>query len=383
MNVICKTRRTGSINQIYKQISTKARDRDLTFDVGRMSREIISHLYVICGRVGAENVRLYQEKARAIEADFTAIDGTWPSLKRTIRKMIEPGKHRGILLIGTRNELPGVHLKFQQNDGYSDWFTEDADGDGIPDIPVGRIYGPPKTVLYHMDPQIIDSDIAVVFDSEPGRSDKHVKALAKLGFDVEVLRKYESVHSKLLSVSEFILQFSDGIYTSRVHGTPEMWVTHNSLIMNHEHVRQIEFRGYPVVYSEACSTAKEGALIRAFLDSGACYIGSTMDTINNRVPFDNWRKCAYADGYKYGILDLLDSKAFIGQVKLGVDREIYENLDQRHKMEIEKISTGITADVSSENVLSVLEWIMCGNPLRSTTVGPNADYTPGTIIVDT
>ncbi len=384
MNIIYKQRRpSGSINQIYKRMTGVTRERTLTFEVGRLPRATLSHLCIVCGKVGEENVRLYRKKAREIDADFVVTPPAWSSVKKTIRSEVDPGKHKGLLLIGTQQELQGVPLKFQDSVGFSDWFIEDADGDGVPDIPVGRIYGPPETVLYQMDPNIIDSNIAVVFDSEPGRSDRHVKALARLGFDVEVLQRYDDVYARLLSVSEFILQFSDGVYTSRVHGTPDMWATHNSLILAHDQVRRISFSGYPAVYSEACSTAREGALIRAFLDRGACYIGSTLDTINNRVPFDDWRKCAYADGYKFGFLDLLDSTESIGQTKLNVDRSLYENLSQGHRSEIERLGSGIDSEVRSENVLSVLEWVLCGNPLRNTTVGPNADYMPGKIIVDT
>ena len=70
-------------------------------------------------------------------------------------------------------------------------------------------------------------------------------------------------------------------------------------------------------------------------------------------------------------------------MKLHVDREIFKNLDSQFAKEIEGIRKGQTTKLSSEKVLSVIEWILFGNPLRRTTVGPNADYTPGRLIVDT
>lgn len=234
-----------------------------------------------------------------------------------------------------------------------------------------------------MDPKIIDSDIAIVFDSQPGRSNRHVEGLAALGFDVEVLGRYTDEEQKLMSVSEFILQFSDGVFTSRIHGTPDRWATHNSVILTSEQTSTIRFEGYPVIYSEACSTAQEGPLLRAFLDQGSLYIGSTLDTLNNVEPFDNWRTCPYCDGWKFGFLDLLDTYELIGQVKVTVDRELTRNLDSGVMKELENVRTGVTNTLTNDNAVSICEWVLFGNPLRPTTVGPNANYSPGRIIVDT
>jgi hypothetical protein len=112
-------------------------------------------------------------------------------------------------------------------------------------------------------------------------------------------------------------------------------------------------------------------------------MGAIHDTMNNTRPFEDWRNCAYCDGFKYGILDLLDSYETLGQVKLQVERELFDHLDESPRRQIEEMANGQANGVSSENALSVIEWIMLGNPLRRTTVGPNADYAPGTIVVDT
>ena len=234
-----------------------------------------------------------------------------------------------------------------------------------------------------MDPNIIDSNIAVIFDSQPGRSSRHVESLMKLGFSVQVLKQYSQDYEGILGSSEFILQFSDGVFTSRIHGTPEKWASHNSDILTSSQTKGIHFKGYPVVFSEACSTAQEGPLLTAFLDQGVAYIGATLDTLNNIEPFDNWKQCAYADGWKFGFLDLLDSHDLIGEVKLGVDRGITENLAEDVSKEIEEIKLGNVSEIRSDEAVSTIEWVLFGNPLRRTTVGPNADFTPGNIIVDT
>ncbi|MHA1928753.1 MAG: hypothetical protein ACTSV2_09275 [Candidatus Thorarchaeota archaeon] len=385
MNIIRKGTRTGTINEVRKKFTEeKRKDRDLTFDIGKLPRDILSKMLVVCGKVGKENIEKYQMKANEIDAEFIVETGSsWILTRQTLQERFDPKQHLGVLMIGSNKELPGTQLKYQGAYAFTDYFIQDLHNDGIPNIPVGRIFGEPETVLYHMDPFIIDSDIAIVFDSQPGRSSRHVEGLAKLGFDVEVLTKYTDEERKLLAMSEFILQFSDGLYTSRIHGTPEQWASHNSVIISYEQTNSIKFEGYPVVYSEACSTAQEGPLLKAFLDSGACYIGSTLDTLNNIEQFEDWRDCAYADGYKFGFLDLLDTYELIGQVKMNVDKGITERLKPAVKQELEQIKIGNTTKIESDHVLSIVEWVLFGNPLRNTTVGPDADYTPGTLIVDT
>jgi hypothetical protein len=384
MNVILKGKNTGTINEIRKLLSTKRPDLSRTYELSRIPQDVISKMLVVCGRVGSENVDVYQRKAEDLQADFLVDnDDTWMQMRKTIRDSFDPNRHSAILLVGSNDELPSTPLQFRDTQDFTDWFIQDMDGDGIPDVPVGRVFGPPKTVLYHMDPMIIDSNIAIIFDSQPGRSNRHVKALLNLGFDVQVLERFDPEDMKLMSLSEFILQFSDGIYTSRVHGTPEMWASHNSLILSHQQVSQIGFQGYPFVYSEACCTAREGPLVKAFLNQGACYLGAILDTMNNTRPFEDWRGCAYCDGFKYGILDLLDSYDTLGQVKLQVERELLNHLDEIPRRQVQEMAEGQANSVSSENALSVIEWVMLGNPLRRATVGPNADYSPGTIVADT
>jgi len=384
MNIIRKSG-TGSINEIKKRFTRKERsEADLTFDIGRMPRDTLSKMLVICGKVGKENIAQYELKAKELNCDFIAEKGrSWVLTQKTIRDNYDPDNHLGVLLIGDNKELPATQITYQSDYAFTDWFIQDLDGDLIPDFPVGRIFGSPETVLYHMDPRIIDSDIAIVFDSQPGRSSRHVEGLAALGFDVEVLGKFSNDDRKLLSVSEFILQFSDGVFTSRIHGTPDKWATHNSIILDSEQTSTISFEGYPVVFSEACSTALEGPLLKAFLDQGSIYIGSTLDTMNNVESFTDWKLCPYSDGWKFGFLDLLDTYELIGQVKVSVDREITLNLDNKATAELENVRKGNTNTLTNEHAVSVCEWVLFGNPLRPTTVGPNANYSPGKIVVDT
>ena len=63
MNVIQKSG-TGAIDRIRKTSADKMTDRDLSFEVGRTSREVLRKLLVVCGKVGKENTALYKNKAR-------------------------------------------------------------------------------------------------------------------------------------------------------------------------------------------------------------------------------------------------------------------------------------------------------------------------------
>ncbi len=383
MNIIRKSG-YGTVNEIRKIFRKRRSQEELSFDIGQMDRNLLKRMLVVCGRVGSKNEELYHEKAEILESDYIVEKGrSWILTQKTIKENYDPNFHKGVLLIGSNKELPATQISYDSVYSFTDWFIQDLDGDGIPDFPFGRIFGPPETVLYHMDPFIVDSNIAVVFDSQPKRSNRHALALAELGFDVEVLHQFSDDDSKLLSVSEFILQFSDGVFTTRIHGTPDKWATHNSVILSYEQASAIKFKGYPVVYSEACCTAQEGPLLKAFLNSGASYIGATLDTMNNVKPFDDWRSCAYCDGWKFGFLDFLDSHELIGEVKLAVDKTLTENLDRKSLIELENVRNGETTTLTIDTAVSVAEWVLFGNPLRRTTVGPNANYTPGRLIVDT
>jgi len=383
MNIIRKGA-LGSINEIKKRLRTPRSEEDLQFDVARMNRDVLKHMLVVAGKVGNENLSKYKAKAKGLGCDFVAEKGkSWVLTHKTLQDNYDPSYHRGVLLIGSNKELPATQIAYQDAYAFTDWFLQDLDGDALPEVPIGRIFGPPKTVLYHMDPFIVDSNIAVVFDSQPKRSDIHVNSLVALGFDVEVLDRFTEEECKLLSMSEFILQFSDGVFTSRIHGTPDRWATHNSVILSYEQAETIKFEGYPVIYSEACSTAQEGPLLKAFLNQGACYVGATLDTMNNIEPFDDWKMCPYCDGWKFGFLDELDSHELIGEVKIAVDRAMTENLDTKVRAELESVRKGETTTFTLDHAVSVSEWVLFGNPLRSSTIGPDADFTPGRIRVDT
>ncbi len=105
--------------------------------------------------------------------------------------------------------------------------------------------------------------------------------------------------------------------------------------------------------------------------------------MNNTEAFDDWGTCAYCDGWNFGFLDLLDSYELIGQVKLAVDKTLAENLEPKVLAELERVRKGETTSLTNDKAVSIAEWMLFGNPLRSSTVGPNANFTPGRLVVDT
>ena len=70
-------------------------------------------------------------------------------------------------------------------------------------------------------------------------------------------------------------------------------------------------------------------------------------------------------------------------MKLAVDKTLTENLEPKVFAELENVRKGETNTLTIDNAVSVSEWMLFGNPLRSSTVGPNAHFTPGKIVVDT
>jgi hypothetical protein len=384
MNIIRKETSTTSSFKDWNYIRDRSRIlANLRHEISMIPRRDLARLLIICGKVELEKRRIFEKKASEISADFVHIKPTsWQETRETIRNEYDKKKHSAVLLIGNNRELPGTKVQHRQIQGFTDYFIQDLEDNQIPEVVMGRVFGDTETVLYHMDPCIIDSNIAVLFDNMPHRSQLHVDSLNRLGFSVEIFKKFKPRYSRILEVSEFILQFSDGYVAERVHGTPERWASNNVIVLHNKHIERIKFKGYPVVYSEACRTAQEGPLLKAFLKGGACYIGATLETMNNTEVFDNWEACPFSDGWKFGFLDLLDSYDTIGEVKLAVDNTLARCLTEMQRAEMEAVSHG-AGRIQSSEVASVVEWMLYGNPLRRTTVGRRADFRPGRIQVDT
>ncbi|MFW9835093.1 MAG: hypothetical protein ACFFEK_13930, partial [Candidatus Thorarchaeota archaeon] len=127
MNIIRKGR-MGTINEIRKKFRKIRTDEELTFDLGMIDREILKKLFVVCGRVGDENIAQYEKKAKEIGSDFIIERGrSWILTRKTIQENYDPSYHKGVLLIGTNKELPATQISYEGSYGYTDWFIQDLD----------------------------------------------------------------------------------------------------------------------------------------------------------------------------------------------------------------------------------------------------------------
>ncbi|MHA1480785.1 MAG: hypothetical protein ACTSQZ_05135, partial [Candidatus Thorarchaeota archaeon] len=107
MNVVRKGGRIGTINEVRKKFRKKKVQRDLSFDVGKLPRDILDKMLVICGKVGKDNIDQYQAKANELGADFVVETGSsWVLTRKTVRENYDHAHHKGVLLIGSNKELP-------------------------------------------------------------------------------------------------------------------------------------------------------------------------------------------------------------------------------------------------------------------------------------
>ena len=178
------------------------------------------------------------------------------------------------------------------------------------------------------------------------------------------------VMEPLLEKAEMILQYSDGTFFDRVHGNPKEWYGGNppKAFFTYKDFRKIQFQCYPFIFSEACNTASFGPFLREAIRALSVYLGATSLTYNNKKEFDHWENCHYCDGVKYGILDLLEKKQNLGEVKLTVDKTLFETLPTSKQSKILALNRNIGMNIDDSEIISTIQWILFGNPLRPVTV---------------
>ncbi len=282
-----------------------------------------------------------------------------------------------LLIIGDQLQFPTLEFKHKNTIAYTDMIFEQI---GEFYLKVGRIYGGEKTLQDHIRFNYGDSNLAVVVDTTPRKSEMPVKALEALDFKVFMWSGINGQSIKimepLLEKAEMILQYSDGTFFDRVHGNPNEWYGGNppKAFFTYKDFRKIQFQCYPFIFSEACNTARFGPFIREALRALSVYVGSTSLTYNNKVEYDNWEHCHYCDGVKYGILDLLEKKTNLGEVKLAVDKTLFETLPASKQKKIEDLNKKDKLIVNDPEITSTIQWILFGNPLRPVTVGVSPSF---------
>lgn len=318
---------------------------------------------------------------------YRELNGLDPfQLDSEMEKAWEQEQTQSILIVGDYMEFPPMRFKTQFGIHYSDYIYADVGNEGEADVGIGRVFGSIETIRKHLQMQIGDSNKAVLFDSDPERSSNTIEAVKALGFELKVLQRYEPESDKeLLENAELILQVSDGVVNERIHGSSLKWASHNYTIMDYNDFQNIRFKNYPVIFSEACSTASFGPLLSAVLQAGAMYYGATSLSMNNPKEFSNWRACPYADGVKIGMLDILDEVQSMGQVVQEINTELFKSLSSSQQQQLQNALRNAKTgeDVPSSEVATILQFNLFGNPERPVTVGIDPDYDAGVVHYDT
>ncbi|MHA1380359.1 MAG: hypothetical protein ACTSRG_18495 [Candidatus Helarchaeota archaeon] len=309
------------------------------------------------------------------------------SIFKVNRRIIKEADHLNIdniIIIGDNNQFPTLEFSHKNITGFSDLLYEQIEDFYLK---VGRIYGGERTLQNHIRFNFGDSNLAVVVDTTPKKSELPVKALEELGFKVFMWSGINGQSLKimepLLEKAEMILQYSDGTFFDRVHGNPKEWYGGNppKAFFTYKDFRKIQFKCYPFIFSEACDTASFGPFVREAIKAMSVYVGATSLTYNNKKEYDSWENCHYCDGVKYGFLDLLEKKKNIGEVKLTVDKILFETLPASKKRIIKELKKKNKIKINDAEIVSTIQWLLFGNPLRPVTVGIKPAFKVGTIPV--
>lgn len=307
------------------------------------------------------------------------------SLDREMEEVWAEMQTSSIIIIGDYLEFPPMKFKTQFGSHYTDFLYGDIGNEGEFDVGIGRIFGSIETIKNHLTLNIGDSNKAVLFETNPERSSTTIEGVKALGFDVKLLGKYTPEHKDLLENAELIMQVSDGLITETIHGSPLEWVSASGTIMNYKDFSDLKFKNYPLIFSESCSTASFGPLLANALRAGAMYYGATSPSANNPREFASWRSCAFADGVKIGLLDLMDEVKTIGEVQREINKTLFESLSSSNKSLIRQaMSNSISGqEITQQEVATILQFNLFGNPERPVVVGIDPDFDAGIIHYDT
>ena len=315
-------------------------------------------------------------KVNSLKTSEIKSDNIFKAYKR-IEREADSQKADNILIIGDAIQFPSLDFKHMKTLAYTDLIFEQI---GDFNLKIGRIYGGEKTLQNHIRFNYGDSNLAVVVDTTPKKSELPVKALEALDFKVFMWSGLKGQSLKimetLLEKAEMILQYSDGTFFDRVHGNTKEWFGGSPprAFFTYKDFRKIQFQCYPFIFSEACYTANFGPFIREAIRALSVYIGATSLTYNNRIEYDSWENCFTSDGYKYGILDLLGKKPTLGEVKLTVDKILFETLPASKQKKIMELNRKNGMNINDAEIISTIQWIFFGNPLRPVTVGVEPSF---------
>ncbi|MHA1300926.1 MAG: hypothetical protein ACTSO9_16020 [Candidatus Helarchaeota archaeon] len=350
------------------------------YNIKPISSRELNKLLVVWNPDNHPNIKVEVVRKFLKNHSLNTLEIKTDSVFKANKRIIKESDHLNtdnILIIGDNIQFPSLNFNHKKSLAFTDILFEQIDEFYLR---VGRIYGGEKTIQNHIRFNYGDSNLAVVVDTTPKRSEMPVKALESLDFKVFMWSGINGQSLKimepLLEKAEMILQYSDGTFFDRVHGNPKEWYGGNppKAFFTYKDFRKIQFKCYPFIFSEACNTASFGPFVREAIKAMSVYLGATSLTYNNKEEYENWENCHYCDGVKYGILDLLEKKKNLGEVKLTVDKILFETLPASKQRIIKSLTKKNGVDIKNPEVVSTIQWILFGNPLRPVTVGVKPSF---------
>jgi hypothetical protein len=315
-------------------------------------------------------------KINSLKTSEINVDNVFKANKR-IEKETDSQNADNVLIIGNAIQFPSLEYNHKKSLAYTDIIFEQI---GDYNLKIGRIYGGEKTLQNHIRYNYGDSNLAVVVDTTPEKSEKPVEALQDLDFKVFMWSGIKGQPLKiiepLLEKAEMILQYSDGTFFDRVHGNSKEWFGGSppKAFFTYKDFRKIQFQCYPFIFSEACYTANFGPFVREAIRALSVYVGATSLTYNNKIEYETWENCHFCDGIKYGVLDLLGRKKTLGEVKLAVVKTLFETLPASKQKKIMELTRKSSMNINDAEIISTIQWMFFGNPLRPVTVGVKPSF---------
>jgi len=270
-----------------------------------------------------------------------------------------------LLIVGDEKQFPTYKFTHVGIIAHTDYIYQ-----GDSHLKIGRVVGGTRVITEHLKCCCGDSNLTIVIDTEPTRSEDAIKQLEKMGYQVFHWRGINGQSFKLMEPliekAQMIFQYSDGTARDKVRGNAKEWYggTPARAFFTYKDLRRIQFINYPLIFSEACTTANFGPFVRAMCEANATYIGASCTTYNGEEPDVSWENDHSCDGIKFGILDQLDKHHTAGDMFSHVIKVLRETLSSSSQKCLMDIQKGKPMEIKDTKIISVIEWVLFGNPLR-------------------
>ena len=342
-----------------------------------------SNLLLISARKHKRTREELQNYTKALDLPHTVVHSKEiVDVHREVSNAYREYEPEAMTIIGDINEFPANYYRTIHGTHYTDTMFQDPENSGRFTTPVGRVFGSVETIFTHLLMKTGDSNKALaIIPSEEEFATLVLDGLDKLGLETTNVHGIVPEIREDLEDAELIMQLSNSRDPRKViHGTLSGWTTIDRSIFSTEDLRDIRFRNYPIVFSQACVVGNHGSFVSQMLRSGALFLGSSSPTFSfmNFQNVEDWKTTPSSDGWKIGLLDLLDEKRNIGEIKIEIEnifseyllkkgrhREFFDNFRMNRLTKFDQLLSSVTP---------VIQYQLFGNPLRFSTVGIEADF---------